>query len=66
MIANPKTYTLQIQDGALSGPDTAQLKKLLAAYINKTKLPPKLGEAANNTLSNCKDTDTECTCEWDD
>jgi hypothetical protein len=63
---NRKTYVLQIQEGALSKQDTAQLKKLLAAYINKTKLPPQIGESTTSTLSNCKDTDTECTCQWDD
>ena len=63
---NPKTYALQIQEGVFSEQDTTQLKKLLADYIFKTKLPPQIGKSVTHTLSNCKDTDDECTCQFDD
>ena len=60
------TFVVKIQEEALTAQDTSELKRLLVEYINKTNMPPKFLESVLYTLSNCKDTQTDCTCESDD
>jgi hypothetical protein len=61
-------FIIEIQDNALEAKDASQFKRLLANYINKTGIAPKIEglAAADYTLSNCVDNDNECTCCQDD
>lgn len=65
-MSNQKPFILEIQENVLSQEDTKVFKNLLVKYIEKTKLPIGADETASSSLSNCRDTETECTCDRDD
>jgi hypothetical protein len=73
-------FIIQIQPNVLSDKDAKTFTRLFTEYIEKTGVPPlfssEKGVAPNEpvptrpivipTLSNCRDTETECTCDRDD
>ena len=73
-------FIIQIQPKVLSDKDAKTFTRLLTQYIEKTGVPPlsySEGPGPSGsffptqpihiaTLSNCRDTETECTCDRDD
>ena len=76
---NKEPFIIQIQPKALTENEAKTFTRLLTKYIEKTGKPPlfyaeKAASAVDvptmpvrvSTLSNCRDTETECTCDRDD
>lgn len=63
-----QTFAIKIQEGALTDAEASQLSSLMKKYIEKTGMPPEMGDGSKiaYTLSGCQDNLTECTCSTDD
>ena len=68
-----QAFMLELQEKGLAPNDADTFKRLLAQYIDKIGVPPKMSgwdmtATASYTLSNCSDNPggTECTCSKDD
>ncbi|MBS1683841.1 MAG: hypothetical protein JSS76_03755 [Bacteroidetes bacterium] len=62
-----KPFIFEIQNEALNQDETKVFKELFLKYVNKTGgVPKNTNVRADYSLSNCRDTATDCTCDIDD
>lgn len=64
-----RPFIFEIQDGVLNSNEEKVFKELFMKYVNKLGHGPDyidVENAADYTLSNCRDTATDCTCDKDD
>jgi hypothetical protein len=69
-----RPFVVEIQPDVLSRSESHRFMRLYAKYVERSGAPPRTPPRTptptptpkGGTLSNCRDTDTECTCDHDD